>query len=1028
MKRLRFISIIVALVMTLSAVMIFPIHSSADTVTSSGKFAGGSGTSDAPYLISNAEELVYFRDFVNTVNTGSKKYYFKLTADIDMRGYTWSEKIGITGHHFKSEFDGNGHTISNFTLTDAGFFGFVNGLSATSAAVVKGLTLADVTANFSASNSGIFIQRPHANSGPVIFEDCHVKNSTINTTAAKVGGFAGYFTVSNGHTYTFTNCSTDVTINTSKGQVGGFVGYNEVSASFTNCNSTATVIPTASISDIGGFEGINQKATSTFENCTSTLNLVSSNVTSNVGAFFGSSTVATTLKSCTAISNVDTSATNVGGFIGSATTVTIFDDCVSKGNITSTATNIGGYIGSLAVPVPETVTDPDSYTIFRGSANLTSITALKDAAGFAGNINDSYVKFIRTYNAGPIKATSTDLSNVYIAHFVATAATNAYANSRVKFSGNFVLRDVDLTGGRIHANAVADGIPSTAISNYCMIAYGGSARPFALMADHFGIDDAKYDIIMRSELFLLATEGKIDTTFRGLGDTVTVGHQEATTRNEDGTYNIRLIAAITDLSKTTGFEVTLSNGTKTKTTKVEIDRAYKAIKAGEQLIKAPEGYYFITLVIEDFDDNEYSLDFSVYTEDNKDFIKAIAGVHYIGEYDVGDDHSMKLYRGVTEQAYLKVCEDFVSNGYALYSTNTSNGNIFNTYYNTSTKTMVHAYWIEYSREMRVITANTSLLPITSTSGNNSLYDSVLLYQMEALSEDKIDGGMGFIIRLHDGRFIIIDGGDYSSSYTDNAVEIYNFLKANAPNPNKIVIAAWILTHGHTDHTNAFEGFAQKYYSNSTITIEAILFNPCQTDEQTQFANFTTDSVYSTIKSKYPKVPVYKPLSGQKYVFSKTTVEILYTMSDFLPNVIVNEGDGDTTAAKKGNGNVQTMVFMMDLVSGDGVNNNLMVLGDTTTDACNEMSARYGSYLASTYMQASHHGLAQGAGANLYHRRNNSTVEFYKYVSPQTVFWATSQEKFEERSQRTVNKYLIETLLTTNIVAADAASARTLTVK
>jgi hypothetical protein len=300
--------------------------------------------------------------------------------------------------------------------------------------------------------------------------------------------------------------------------------------------------------------------------------------------------------------------------------------------------------------------------------------------------------------------------------------------------------------------------------------------------------------------------------------------------------------------------------------------------------------------------------------------------------------------------------------------------------------------------------------------------------MRALNADSTDGGMGFIIRLHDGRFIIIDGGNYSSTHTDNLTEIYDFLKANAPDPNNIVIASWIITHGHSDHTEAFVGFANKYYKDKTIKLESVLFNPCETAEQTQFATFTTADVYSALSSKYPNVPVCKPLSGQKYIFSKTTIEILYTMPDYLPNVIANEGDGANTATKSGNGNVQTMVFLMDLVAGDGKSNNLMILGDTVTDACNEMSARYGSYLESMYMQASHHGLAQGANAKLYYRRNNSTVEFYGLVNPKTVFWSTTQEKFEERSVREVNKYLIETLKTGNIIASDDKAARTIYVK
>ncbi len=75
------------------------------------------------WLISNAAELLYF---AKTVNSGKtyKGETLKLTADIDMTNVVWTP---ITG--FGGTFDGNGHTISNFSLasaTSAGFFGGIN--------------------------------------------------------------------------------------------------------------------------------------------------------------------------------------------------------------------------------------------------------------------------------------------------------------------------------------------------------------------------------------------------------------------------------------------------------------------------------------------------------------------------------------------------------------------------------------------------------------------------------------------------------------------------------------------------------------------------------------------------------------------------------------------------------------------------------------------------------------------------------------------------------------------------------------
>jgi beta-lactamase superfamily II metal-dependent hydrolase len=358
--------------------------------------------------------------------------------------------------------------------------------------------------------------------------------------------------------------------------------------------------------------------------------------------------------------------------------------------------------------------------------------------------------------------------------------------------------------------------------------------------------------------------------------------------------------------------------------------------------------------------------------------------------------------------------------------------------------------------MRIVYSPTGTeLPVfDSTSGNNSLYDKVIVHQLSALaldSKSKVhDGGMGFVIRLNDGRFIIIDGGKNTA---ENADAIYNYLKQLQPS-GTIKIASWILTHAHSDHTGAFVGFLNSYASK--VTIETILFNPCDTTEQTKYASLTASDVYSAISAKCPSAKVYKPLSGQKFTFSKTTIEILYTMSDFLPNVIVNESDAKITYeqdaegndtvvvednSRNGNGNIQSMVFMIDLVNEGETNNNLVVTGDATSDAFNEICARYGSYIESKYVQISHHGHAINP-AGSYIRRNNSTREFYDLVKPEIAFWPapkhhvyggddTATDEVENRPSRSevgVNAYLIETYGPTIINASSSAADRTITVK
>ncbi len=113
------------------------------TVSAQGKYGGGSGTADEPYQIWTAEQM-------NAIGAEPNDWdkHFKLMADVDLSAYdgsegrpafqiialeTNSDRAGPPQDLFTGVFDGNGHTIANFTLTAidqypyAGLFGYVGG-------------------------------------------------------------------------------------------------------------------------------------------------------------------------------------------------------------------------------------------------------------------------------------------------------------------------------------------------------------------------------------------------------------------------------------------------------------------------------------------------------------------------------------------------------------------------------------------------------------------------------------------------------------------------------------------------------------------------------------------------------------------------------------------------------------------------------------------------------------------------------------------------------------------------------------
>ena len=361
----------------------------------------------------------------------------------------------------------------------------------------------------------------------------------------------------------------------------------------------------------------------------------------------------------------------------------------------------------------------------------------------------------------------------------------------------------------------------------------------------------------------------------------------------------------------------------------------------------------------------------------------------VGTYTLDQGHSMDLYKKVSQESFNARCTELLAAGYLLKQENVAGTAIYRTYYNSGSNKMCHIYWTDNDKQMRVITAQTDKLPITSTSGNNDLCTAKLI---------TMQGGdeLGMVIRINDGRFIIIDGGN---SGIGNDKEIYDILKANAPDPNNIVIATWYFTHSHSDHHGAFTEFSKKYSSDKTIKLESIMYNQLTNKTYLQYGNNSNDALVAA-NQYYKDVPIYMPQTGQKYTFSRTTIEILYTMADFLPNTLEPMPDGSSA-----NSNTQTMPCIIDIVNNADYDDRLFVMGDMVVYACDLICDRYGSLIACDIVQVSHHGLCIAAYAGASYRRDNSTEEIYTLINPTIAFWPGKEEEFDRRNTGKVNIHL-----------------------
>ena len=270
--------------------------------SAASSFAGGTGTSDDPYLISTAEQLIKFRNYVNSSSSNTTACA-KLIADITFTGTNnWNTPIGIMSTNYRGTFDGNYHTITglnyqgNAVNTEFGLFGYINDGSK-----IVNLTLSNISFTINSSSEyslGGLVGTMGGNSTQI--ENCSIVGESsvkLNNTASegsslfwRLGGLAGMIVHGSiKKCSNFAQVIYDQTNNVSiNAQIGGLAGYLlDSSASIENSYNVGAVsakIMSNTTSYIGGLGGrvFSGTLTKSFNYCN-----ISYTGTSNYNSYIG---------------------------------------------------------------------------------------------------------------------------------------------------------------------------------------------------------------------------------------------------------------------------------------------------------------------------------------------------------------------------------------------------------------------------------------------------------------------------------------------------------------------------------------------------------------------------------------------------------------------------------------------------------------------------------------------------------------------------------------------------------------------
>ena len=313
------------------------------------QFSGsGSGTESDPYRIFNADQLTQMRNFLN-----QEGVYFKLQNDINIAAWLadnypsqgW-QPVGSSSEPFKGVLDGNGKTISGFSITRTttdyvGLFAVVSG------ATIKNFTLkGDI-------NGNAYVGSLFGNGSATVTD--YTFEGTVTGAGNYIGGVGGSQSLTT---------SSDITVNaTVKGSqyTGGVYGSGKA---LTSATFTGQVTGTAYV---GGLEG---QGAGTFSSCT--VNAPVKGTSSYTGGLVGYASSAITIRNSTHRNNI-TGTTYTGGVIGGTSSGAVtLTSCYAEGDITGT-TAVGGICGQILNPGSSSISACNFWGNISGTSQLGGV-------------------------------------------------------------------------------------------------------------------------------------------------------------------------------------------------------------------------------------------------------------------------------------------------------------------------------------------------------------------------------------------------------------------------------------------------------------------------------------------------------------------------------------------------------------------------------------------------------------------------------------------------------------------------------
>ena len=361
-------------------------------------------------------------------------------------------------------------------------------------------------------------------------------------------------------------------------------------------------------------------------------------------------------------------------------------------------------------------------------------------------------------------------------------------------------------------------------------------------------------------------------------------------------------------------------------------------------------------------------------------------------YNSGQGSKTYIKDNANKTTFETLCRDIESKGLKKYTSNAIGNNLFATYV-TQTQ-IVHVMFFPNKNQIRTAVDNRGVgtdnkFSLPGLSGENK-YKKTTESKMIVCDIGNADwpGGMCIIYKLADGRFFIVDAGiggqisDGRNFVGSSSGWIYQTLAKHAADPKNIEVAAWLITHPHSDHAGGLYDMALGYYGKKGgskhtvmpkemkeyVKIDTLIYNAPD-----NLPDCNREHWIPEIIKQFKIQNVVKGHAGQVFYYA----DLKFTIYGSL-DIMIESKCGDTN---------EYSLSIRTEFNGKSA----LLLGDSDKIPNKQLAIIYKETLKSDILQLAHHGYGDTGDADV-----NS------YCNPSWVLWVVSNSDLRSNYNINVN--------------------------